>query len=130
MTKWLVFVLATLAIQLTFASPIQRFSNSAFEINWHPCSNDLPERLECGGLEVPIDWNKPEEGNVTLVLSRVRATTNTPSERRGSLVINTGGPGAPAFHTCTWQVLGSPTYSEAIARHFDIICADRKFYPS
>lgn len=55
-------------------------------INWRPCDD-----IECGTLEVPIDYDDPSKGTFELFLSR-RAASNS-NKRIGSLLVNPGGPG-------------------------------------
>ncbi|MER5935075.1 alpha/beta hydrolase [Streptomyces sp. NPDC002054] len=67
-------------------------------IRW---SGDCPERpvprgLECGTLTVPLDHAAPANGTVELALARIPATG---PQRRGSLLLNFGGPGAPGIAT-------------------------------
>ena len=56
------------------------------EIDWTECEGD-----ECGTLEVPLDYDDPAAGTITLSLSRVPASE--PEQRIGALLVNPGGPG-------------------------------------
>ncbi|QES49559.1 alpha/beta hydrolase [Streptomyces venezuelae] len=67
-------------------------------IRW---GGDCPERpvpsgLECGTLTVPLDHAAPAKGTVDLALARIPAAG---PQRRGSLLLNFGGPGAPGIAT-------------------------------
>ncbi len=58
------------------------------QIDWAACGSEL----ECGRLEVPVDYAEPDGETIMLNLKRALATGN---DRIGSLVVNPGGPGAP-----------------------------------
>ncbi len=58
------------------------------QIGWRECRGTM----ECGGLEVPLDYSEPDGERVSLTVLRVPATH--PDHRIGSLVVNPGGPGA------------------------------------
>jgi pimeloyl-ACP methyl ester carboxylesterase len=57
-------------------------------IEWRPCA-----ALECGLVEVPIDYAAPEAGSIQIAINRARAEEGVPY--RGSIVLNPGGPGSP-----------------------------------
>lgn len=125
-----ILAIAFVGTSTVFAAPTGRSSkttaegsNSSFEIQWGPCPEGSPDALECGQLEVPIDWSAPEGEKTTLGMGRVKASGNA-SDRIGSLMFNPGGPGGIASDFCTYQASGVPVFSEALALHFDIICPD------
>ncbi|WP_158888159.1 hypothetical protein [Amycolatopsis anabasis] len=47
--------------------------------------------LECGTLDVPVDYRDPHGRTIELAVSRLRSTV--PAKRRGVLLVNPGGPG-------------------------------------
>ena len=49
------------------------------------------DRLQCSTMRVPMDWAKPDRSDLVVGLMRLPATD--PSQRRGALVFNPGGPG-------------------------------------
>src|SRR4051794_24884411 len=59
-------------------------------LKWAPCG-DVPD-TECAGLQVPIDYARPNGANITLRLGRAPAVD--PAKRKGMLLILPGGPGA------------------------------------
>ncbi|MEU3845353.1 alpha/beta hydrolase [Streptomyces sp. NPDC028635] len=60
------------------------------EITWGRCQGDgMPRDLQCGKITVPLDYAHPRAGKLDLALARYRAT----GHRRGSVVLNFGGPG-------------------------------------
>jgi len=58
-------------------------------LEWAPCG-DVPD-TECAGLEVPVDYAKPDGAKFTLRLGRAPAVD--PAKRKGVLLLLPGGPG-------------------------------------
>ena len=65
-------------------------------IQWGQCAFDASVPIECGSLEVPLDYTDPEAGTLDLSLSKV-AAVNKPF--KGSILFNFGGPGYEAIET-------------------------------
>ncbi|MFH8801940.1 alpha/beta fold hydrolase [Streptomyces sp. NPDC017936] len=62
------------------------------KVAWTRCESDgMPRDLQCGKVTVPLDYARPGAGTLDLALARYRAT----GDRRGSVVLNFGGPGGP-----------------------------------
>jgi pimeloyl-ACP methyl ester carboxylesterase len=62
------------------------------QVRWSRCQGeDMPEDLQCGKVTVPLDYAGPKAGTLDLAVARYRAT----GKKRGSVVLNFGGPGAP-----------------------------------
>lgn len=64
------------------------------KISWGKCDNvldamDVPKDMTCGQITVPVDYAHPRKGTVDLVLNRIPAS----GKKRGSLLVNFGGPG-------------------------------------
>jgi pimeloyl-ACP methyl ester carboxylesterase len=66
------------------------------EIDWKPCGLAPPAeyqeraaRMECGVLQVPLDYAAPEGEKAQLLVIKAPAT----GEKAGSIVTNPGGPG-------------------------------------
>ena len=64
-------------------------------VQWGQCAanghrgENYPDGAECGTLEVPVDYAKPDGAKARLALIRFKAT----GDKIGSLVMNPGGPG-------------------------------------
>ena len=56
-------------------------------LTWTSCDSG---NAECAHLRVPIDYDRPQTGDISLLVERVRATS---PDRIGSIVMNPGGPG-------------------------------------
>ncbi len=59
---------------------------------WGTCTNKLAAsiKLECASITMPVDHAEPDGETFKMVISRVKAK----GTRRGSMVVNPGGPGA------------------------------------
>ncbi|WP_367325385.1 alpha/beta hydrolase [Streptomyces sp. HUAS ZL42] len=69
-------------------STLSRFYRQ--KITWSACESDgMPRDLQCGKITVPLDYARPAAGTLELALARYRATAG----KRGSVVLNFGGPG-------------------------------------
>ncbi|MBF8191329.1 alpha/beta fold hydrolase [Nonomuraea sp. K274] len=77
---------------------------SAGTVAWSPCTDLIgPDGktaapragVECGKIQVPLDYDAPDGDKIDLALIRVKAT----GERLGSLVFNFGGPGGSGVDT-------------------------------
>ncbi|MFI6010241.1 alpha/beta hydrolase [Streptomyces sp. NPDC051243] len=62
------------------------------QVTWAKCPGEgLPKDMQCGKVTVPLDYADPKAGTLDLALARYRAT----GDRRGSVLLNFGGPGGP-----------------------------------
>lgn len=59
------------------------------ELEWEPCGD-----LECTTVEVPLDFEDPDGGQIEVPVNR--SVARDADERIGVLVVNPGGPGFPA----------------------------------
>ncbi|MEK2488237.1 alpha/beta hydrolase [Kitasatospora purpeofusca] len=82
----------------------------AQQLGWTPCDDGY----ECTTFRVPLDYDRPADGDLTLAAVRAPAVpaapgdTGAPGERIGSLLLNPGGPGGSAVE-----------YVEGVARTYD-----------
>nr|BEK67438.1 alpha/beta hydrolase [Kitasatospora purpeofusca] len=82
----------------------------AQRLGWTPCDDGY----ECTTFRVPLDYDRPADGDLTLAAVRAPAVpaapggTVAPGERIGSLLLNPGGPGGSAVE-----------YVEGVARTYD-----------
>jgi pimeloyl-ACP methyl ester carboxylesterase len=59
------------------------------KVTWTSCDSDATP-LQCARVLVPVDWSRPDGPTVSLAVTRHLAT----GTRRGSLLLDPGGPGA------------------------------------
>ncbi|KAL4904588.1 hypothetical protein BDW74DRAFT_154197 [Aspergillus multicolor] len=114
---------------------------SAASISWNNCTVDnfpalasLPSvgdylselgtaaHLDCGELQVPLDWNRPHGEKITLGMARYRAAL--PGKRLGSIIYNPGGPGGPGSTSALGQAMGVPSYTSGTVDYYDVIGLD------
>ena len=103
MHRTLSLALAATAVAAT-ANPGVAVAATPDSVRWGPCSEKaasekvavasekaaLP-RLECSTLEVPLDYRDPDGRQIEIAISRL--ASKDPSQRRGVLLTNPGGPG-------------------------------------
>ena len=64
------------------------------KISWGTCNDDeggSQDKIQCGTLEVPYDYDNPDIGSFKLFL--IRKSASDQANRVGSLLVNPGGPG-------------------------------------
>jgi pimeloyl-ACP methyl ester carboxylesterase len=89
-----------------------------FRVNWTPCP-EAPT-VQCGTLQVPLDWSKPNGQRVPIAVARRPA--DNPAARVGTLFFNPGGPGDPA--TRYLRGYASGYFSPAVLTRFDLVAMD------
>ncbi len=90
------------------------------KVTWAACTEAALASVECGTMEVPVDWDKPEGSKLSISVARHKAT-GTPEQRIGSLFWNPGGPGGEAVSTGVelWKSM-----SETMRQRFDLVSMD------
>ncbi len=83
-------------------------------LRWESCGS----RLQCGSLEVPLDYDDPSGSTITLAVAMLPAAD--PDARIGVLVTNPGGPGGSGIDFLD----GDGPFTDDIARRFDIVSWD------
>ncbi len=78
------------AVLVTAATPA--VASASPPPKWGPCPAEAAKPgLECGTLDVPLDYRDPGGKTIEIAISRLASTH--PQKRRGVLLTNTGGPG-------------------------------------
>ncbi|MEU5031840.1 alpha/beta hydrolase [Streptomyces milbemycinicus] len=91
MRRTLSLALAATAAAVT-AIPGVSLATTPDTMRWGPCPEDIASpRLECSTLEVPLDYRDPDGRQIEIAISRL--ASENPSQRRGVLLTNPGGPG-------------------------------------
>lgn len=77
--------------------------------------------VRCAEVTVPLDYARPGDRMIRVAISRLKATDT--AHRRGVLLVNPGGPGAPAldFPLTVSAVMGE------VAGRYDLIGFDHRF---
>ncbi|WP_328766734.1 alpha/beta hydrolase [Streptomyces sp. NBC_00286] len=96
-------------------------------LRWGPCSEKAdapgkaaPPRLECSTLEVPLDYRKPDGRQIEIAISRL--ASEDPSQRRGVLLTNPGGPGITGLGYPA--VLAASKLPQEVLDFYDVIGLD------
>jgi len=89
-------------------------------IDWKTCdSAAAPSNITCGFIEVPFDYDNPDQGSFVLAVKRRTAGDTT--LRVGSLMVNPGGPG---FGGSSLADDAEYYFSSTLLEYFDIIAWD------
>ncbi|MFI2298351.1 alpha/beta fold hydrolase [Actinacidiphila glaucinigra] len=89
-------------------------------LDWKACQ-DVPG-FTCATVTVPLDYARPEAGDITLTAARVRATGKA-AARVGSLQVNPGGPGDSAVD---YLAAAAGTFSPAVRSAYDLVAVDQR----
>jgi pimeloyl-ACP methyl ester carboxylesterase len=121
-------VIATaIAGTLQVAAPSAAQAGAAREaITWVDCPEYLPEGVECGRLDVPIDWADSDDPRRASIAFAVHRATG---ERLGSYTFNPGGPGGSGLWSLPAWLTGAPfgpsgALPPAVLKHFDVVAWD------
>jgi pimeloyl-ACP methyl ester carboxylesterase len=82
-----------------------------------PKTETLPASVQCGTVKVPLDYASPTGRQITLTVSRVKAS-GKPAEHQGAFVYNPGGPGASSMY---FPLAAELPEWKRIARAYDIV---------
>ncbi|MES5819628.1 alpha/beta hydrolase [Streptomyces sp. RG80] len=86
-------------------------------LNWRSCG--VPG-FQCATMKAPLDYDKPDAGDVRLAVARKKATGS--GKPVGSLLVNPGGPGGSAVgYLQAYAAIGYP--AEVRAR-YDMVAVD------
>ncbi len=99
------------------ATPANLSSYYGQSLTWRECG--VPG-FECTTMKAPLDYEKPDAGDVKLAVARKKATG--PGTRLGSLLVNPGGPGGSAIgYLQSYAALGYPA---AVRARYDMVAVD------
>ena len=76
--------------------------------------------FQCGTLQVPLDYDRPNGSKIALGLTRLPATD--PDHRIGSLLINPGGPGGPG--SAFIVEFGPDLFTPEVRARYDLVGFD------
>lgn len=108
---------STMRSALPEATPGALKSYYGQKLRWHECG--VPE-FDCATLKVPLDYEKPGEGDIDLAVARKKAAG--PGKRLGSLLVNPGGPGGSAIQYL--QSYAAFGYPAPVRAQYDMVAVD------
>ncbi|MFE9728129.1 alpha/beta hydrolase [Streptomyces sp. NPDC005794] len=97
------------------------------KVQWSGCPEDVvaeavPSVLECATVPVPLDYADPGGTRIDLKISRLASTA--PEKRRGTLMLNPGGPGGSGLALSSLLVAqGLPS---SVTDSYDLIGMDTR----
>ncbi|SNT29201.1 alpha/beta hydrolase [Rhodococcoides kyotonense] len=98
------------------------------DLQWTTCPDGVenpetgPPRLQCATVPVPLDYDDPDGEQIDLTISRLQS--ENPDERRGSLMLNPGGPGGTGLDQPNFLVQqGMP---QEVLDSYDLIGIDTR----
>jgi pimeloyl-ACP methyl ester carboxylesterase len=121
-------LLMVLALVGASASTPALAASSVPQIEWHKCQLNAADTegaqldqagADCGDLEVPLDYSRPNGPKITVAMSRLKAT----GDRIGAMVLNDGGPGGPGLS----MPLELRDTMKAAGTRYDLIGLDPRF---
>jgi pimeloyl-ACP methyl ester carboxylesterase len=89
-------------------------------IRWHKCAESAQRGFQCAKIRVPLDYQRPRGGDITLALIRHRASD--PGRRIGTLFYEPGGPGVPG--TEFLPAVAFDGFPAEVQARFDIVSWD------
>lgn len=98
------------------AERVDRVDVSAFA--WKECEDFNDPAITCAGLDVPMDYDKPNGQKYTLRIAKLAAAQ--PDKKVGTLFVNPGGPGGSSVR----MVQRAHTLPEELRNRFDIVGID------
>ena len=88
------------------------------QIDWTECPNENSPTKQCATLQVPLNYERPNQGSVNIAMARIPATGKKPI---GSLFMNPGGPGGSGLDALDST---AQRYSDKIKKKFHIVTWD------
>jgi len=95
-------------------------------LTWKSCDTETEQQKDqarafrCATLTVPLDYAEP--GGRTIDIAVTRKTAGKSSARRGSLLINPGGPGGSGVEAAWW--MSEDTIGEPVRDAYDLVGFD------
>ncbi|MFD7492606.1 alpha/beta hydrolase [Streptomyces sp. NPDC059832] len=74
--------------------PLRQYTRQ--KLQWQRCDAGSPAAFRCATVKVPLDYGDPGGKKIDIAVSRLKASSA--EERRGALLFNPGGPGAPGLN--------------------------------
>lgn len=96
------------------------FNSASFQIQRSEYDSVALSNLDCGQLQVSLNWSNPARHPVNPGFTRMHAIKS--EERTGSLTFNPSSLGGSTTKSCEAQACGIEVFAGALTSHFDMIC--------
>ncbi len=103
----------------TSAQEAARVDSVTADIDWFDCTNVVGPGVDCGTVDLPLDYDDPTGPTTSVALLRSRATQ--PTKKLGTLFVNPGGPGGSAVSMAASAEYFLPP---DIIKRFDVVGID------
>jgi pimeloyl-ACP methyl ester carboxylesterase len=114
-----VAVLLSLCLSV-FPVDLSQAAPSVPKISWSPCYREFGYPFECGTVQVPLDYSKPNGATISIAVIRLPA--GNPAKKIGSVFFNPGGPGGSGVDFLLFA--GPYLYTEEVRLRFDLVGFD------
>ncbi|RZS44756.1 alpha/beta hydrolase family protein [Herbihabitans rhizosphaerae] len=100
----------------------QEAAPTSTRISWQPCQEPYFQGLDCGTTQVPVNWERPRSGQISLSL--VRRKADDPARRVGSLMLNNGA-GRSSIEQLRYALGPNGGIQDSVlAKRFDLVAVD------
>ncbi|MFI1170122.1 alpha/beta hydrolase [Streptomyces melanogenes] len=111
------FTASTTSAASTAKDPLRQYTQQ--KLQWKRCDAKGADTFQCTTLKVPLDYSDPGGKTIALAISRLKAGST--KERRGVLLLNPGGPGAPGLRLPADPAMNFPA---EVKRRYDLVGFD------
>ncbi|MDF9817020.1 alpha/beta fold hydrolase [Streptomyces sp. SPB162] len=115
-------LVATIAVPALAQSEDTDRRTLAGGIDWHACADTDFPNMQCGSMQVPVDWSDPHAGSTTLAM--VRRPADDRAHRQGTLLLNDGAGGSSIEQLRLALRVGLPNFAGAMTQDFDLVAVD------
>ncbi|GAA1262871.1 hypothetical protein GCM10009665_60620 [Kitasatospora nipponensis] len=124
--RWIPFALAwlatTLAVPVLAQSAQADYRPAPAAIAWHACADADLTAMQCGSLQVPVDYAHPGAG--TLTLAMVRRPADDQAHRQGTLLLNDGAGGSSIEQLRLAMRIHLSQFAGDMTQKFDLVAVD------
>jgi pimeloyl-ACP methyl ester carboxylesterase len=107
-------------------APPRRGAAAPSAIEWRRCFNNIAPGIQCGAVEVPLDYGDPSGRRFDIAMARLPATD--PANRIGTLFLNPGGPGGSGVEIVVaiaeLELFGESVFDPEVRARFDLVGFD------
>lgn len=115
-------VVAALSVPVLAQADQSNGGVPADSIKWHACTDAGFKNMQCGTIQVPVDWSHPRNGSLSLALVRRPAVDQT--HRQGTLLLNDGGGGSSIEQLRLAMHFGLANIPGSLTHNFDLVAVD------